>query len=105
MIIETVLAAPDLAPTVSYLAQGSGGASITESVNNFTSMVRTIGLSIMGLMVVLVAVMIAIAALRPEGAVRKNMTAIGVLLLAGFVLGGGTAFVGYMVSAGGEVTG
>ena len=66
---------------------------------------RTIGLSIMGLMVVLVTIMIAIAALKPEGAIRKNMTAIGVLLFAGLVMGAGTAFVGYMISLGSEVAG
>lgn len=104
MFVETVLAAPDAADAVTYLAQG-GSESINNSITKANTIIRTIGLSIMGLMVVLVAIMIAIAALKPEGAIRKNMTAIAVLLFAGLVMGAGTAFVGYMISLGTEVSG
>lgn len=103
MIVE-LLASPDTAATVTHLAQ-NGSESINQSINTANTIVRTVGLSIMGLMVVLVAIMIAIAALKPEGAIRKNMTAIGVLLFAGLVMGAGTAFVGYMISLGSEVAG
>lgn len=104
MIVDTLLAAPDTAAVVTHLAQG-GSESITNSINKTNNIIRNIGLAIMGLMVVLVAIAIALAALKPEGAIRRNMTAVAILLAAGFVMGAVPAFVGWMISLGSEVSG
>lgn len=90
---------------VTLLAQegGSGSQSINNAVQNVGSFLRTLALSVLGVMVIVVGLMMAFNCVKRDSNIREEIGRFGKLLLAAFVIGGGVAFVGWMIQLGGEV--
>lgn len=93
------------ANAVTLLAQdgGTGSQSINNAVVNFGGILRNLALSVLGVMVIVIGIMVGINSVKRDSNIREEIGKFGKLLLAAFVIGGGAAFVGWMIQLGGEV--
>ncbi|MFL0579524.1 hypothetical protein [Dietzia sp. 179-F 9C3 NHS] len=117
-LVDTILAAPDVAQHVSYLAQqapatgGGGGGGAGQGEEGFYSILRQIGgfvrnagLLILAICVVAVGVVAGFKAVSSKdgGGIREAISSLGALLIAGLIIGGGATLVGFAMQFGGEL--
>lgn len=116
MSLVDILANPDMAQHITYLAQqapategGGGGGQGAEGfygvLRQIGEFVRNAGLLILAICVVAVGVVVGTKAVSSKegGGIREALSSLSGLLIAGLIIGGGATLVGFAMQFGGEL--
>lgn len=118
MSLVDILANPDLAQNITYLAQqapapsdggGGGGGQGAEGfygvLRQIGEFVRNAGLLVLAICVVAVGVVVGTKAVSSKegGGIREALSSLSGLLIAGLIIGGGATLVGFAMQFGGEL--
>lgn len=118
MSLVDILANPDMAQNITYLAQqapaptdggGGGGGQGAEGfygvLRQIGEFVRNAGLLVLAICVVAVGVVVGWKAVTSKegGGIREALSSLSGLLIAGLIIGGGATLVGFAMQFGGEL--